>query len=86
MFSSVAAREQNREDDQHRDRADVNKHLHQADELRAEQKEERRDADKRDDQTKRRVNELRQRRGGERAGQRQNGDDDESGGAHSAKR
>ena len=81
-----AAGEQNREDDQDRDRADINKDLDQPDELRAEQKEERGDADKGDDETKRRVDELRQRGGGERAGQRENRDDDESGGAHSAKR
>ena len=71
------AREQNGEDDQHRDRADVNKYLHQPDELRAEQEEKRGETDKRDDQTKRGVDELGQCGGGERAGQRHDGDDDE---------
>ena len=36
IFSHVAPRQQNREDNQHRDRADVDKNLHQTDELRAE--------------------------------------------------
>ena len=81
-----AAGQQNREHDQDRDRADINEDLDQSDKLSAEKKEKGREADKRDDETKGRVNKLRQRRGGERAGQGQNGNDEESGGAHSAKR
>ena len=54
----LAAGEQNGENDQDRDRADIDKDLHQADELRAEQEEKRRHADKRDDETERRMDEL----------------------------
>ena len=57
----VASGQQNREYNQHGDRADVDKYLHQPDELRAEQKEKGRDADKRHRETKRCVDELSKR-------------------------
>ena len=47
ILFDIASRQQDREHDQDRDRADIDEHLHQADELRAEQKEKRGDADKR---------------------------------------
>ena len=78
VFFSVAPGEQNREHDQDRDRADINENLNQADELRAEQKEKRGDADKRDRETERGVHQFWQRRGGERRRERENRDDDES--------
>ena len=39
-FLRIAARQQNRENDQHRDRADINEHQDQSDEFCAEQEEE----------------------------------------------
>ena len=54
------AREQNSKNNQHSDGTDINKYLHQPDELRAKEKEKRGDANKRGDETKRRMDKLRQ--------------------------
>ena len=78
MFSSLAAGEQNGEHDQDRDRADINKHLHQADEFRAEQEVERSESDETPPPDKARRESVRQRGRGQRPGQRQNRDNDES--------
>src|SRR5688572_5908370 len=78
--------EQNRENDQDLDSADVDEYLDQSDEFRAQEEEERGETDKGHHQTERRVDELAQTGGRERAGQHDHGDNEKGGGAHSAKR
>ena len=50
VFSDVAPGQKNGENNQDRDRADIDEYLHQPDKLRAEQKEKRGDADERNNE------------------------------------
>jgi hypothetical protein len=77
--------EQDREDDQYRDRANVDEDLHQPDELRAEQKEKRGETDQRHRKTERRMHLLLERCRVERSREHQNRDEEECDAAHSAK-
>ena len=82
----LTTRQQNREDDQDRDRADINEHLNETDELSAEKEVERRQSDEREHKTERSVNQFPQTSGRECAAECEDRDDDESRGAHSANR
>ena len=86
IFFDITSRQQDREDDQDRHRADVNEDLHQSYKLRAEQKEECSDPHKRHRKTERRVHELLQGCGRQSGGQRENGNDNKRDAVHSAKR
>ena len=68
----VVTGQQNREHNQYRDRADINKNLNQPDELRAKQKEKRGQADEDDDKAERGVHQFSQNGRGQRSGESEN--------------
>jgi len=82
----IPPREQDREYDQHGHGADVNKYLDESDKLRPQKEIEGGDTDKCHGQTEGSMNEFGERGGCNGGGESQNGDDNEGGAVHSAKR
>src|SRR5262249_41162008 len=83
MFPRIAARQQNRENDQHRHCADINKHQSKSHEFPAQQEKEGCEPQQGQDQTKRRVHQVWQRRCRKCCGQREHRNNNERDAVHS---